>query len=353
MPVTGPIHTNPFVDGLSSSDAHASPSTSSSKPPAPTLSSSRPLASTGVLGRLSSHSARAQGARVSTNPFDTPRVSTNPFDTPRVSTNPFDTPRVSTNPFDTPRVSTNPFGTPRVSTNPFGTPRVGGHEPASTMRLGTNEADHPAGDPLANDEPVAAAAEQRDGSDRPLVEPEPGVRLSPLKIPPRASLDEEWGSPVSVLAPETPPVSPSLAGSPHASPSLGPRADTASAFAKLRNRHGVASPRVAPDTPHTPHTPGIDAGQRHEEAAPDLEAGQAPHEQGATAARPAKRPQNMPNAAAEFAEETMESTGQFMTPMIEAQMFAAESQMFISMVQAQVDVAKAAASAVSDAARKS
>jgi hypothetical protein len=61
----------------------------------------------------------------------------------------------------------------------------------------------------------------------------------------------------------------------------------------------------------------------------------------------------MPNAAAEFAEETMESTGQFMTPMIEAQMFAAESQMFISMVQAQVDVAKAAASAVSDAARKS
>jgi len=49
----------------------------------------------------------------------------------------------------------------------------------------------------------------------------------------------------------------------------------------------------------------------------------------------------------------MEQTGEFMSPMIQAQMFAAESQMFISMVQAQVDVAKAAASAVADAARKS
>jgi hypothetical protein len=223
------------------------------------------------------------------------------------------------------------------------------------MRLGMNESDNPSRahtprDASANEEPVAAAEQERDGSDRPLVEPEPGVRLTPLKIPPRASLDEEWDSPVSVLDLHTPHAPASVPGSPHGGPSLGPRADTASAFAKLRNRHGVASPPV---TPHSPHTPRIDAGQKHEEPVPDLEPAEAPHEQGTAAARPAKQPQNVPNAAAEFAEETMESTGQFMTPMIQAQMFAAESQMFISMVQAQVDVAKAAASAVSDAARKS
>lgn len=343
MPVTGPAHTNPFVDGHLSTDAHTPSSTSSPKPPTPTVSSSRPLASTGVLGRLSSHTARAKDARVSANPFDTPP--------PRVSTNPFDTPRVSTNPFDTPRVSTNPFDTPRASV----------HEPASTMRLGTNESDNPARahtprDTLANDEPVAASAHERDGLNHPFVEPEPGVRLSPLRIPLRASLDEEWDPPEPAFDANTPPASPSVPGSPHASPSLGPRADTAAAFAKLRNRHGPASTPVTPHTPHTPHTPPtprIDAGQKHEEPVPELEPAEAPHEHAPAAARPAKRPQNMPNAAAEFAEETMESTGQFMTPMIEAQMFAAESQMFISMVQAQVDVAKAAASAVSDAARKS
>ncbi len=324
MPVTGPADTNPFVDSVNSVDAHAPSSTTSQKPPTPTVSSSRPPVSMGVLGRLSAHSARTPSARVSTNPFDTPRVSTNPFDTPRVSTNPFDTPP----------------GSPRES--------------ASTMRLETHESgslghERTPRDAPANDEPVAAATTEREGSDRPLVEPEPGVRLPSVKIPPRASLDEEWGSPTSVLDLDTP-ASASVPHSPHASPSLGPRADTAAAFAKLRNRHGLASPPV---TPHTPQTPRIDAGQKHELPVPDLEPAEAPHDQAAAAGGPAKRPQKMPNSAAEFAEETMESTGQFMTPMIEAQMFAAESQMFISMVQAQVDVAKSAASAVSDAARKS
>jgi hypothetical protein len=156
-----------------------------------------------------------------------------------------------------------------------------------------------------------------------------------------------------------------------------PRANTAAAFARLRNRHapsstpglntrrsgatlqpGEAQPdaafaEAAPASSHHPNSPPVEGAPPREETAPHAEFAEAAHGEPPAPTGPAPRPRNPANSAAEFAEETMEQTGEFMSPMIQAQMFAAESQMFISMVQAQVDVAKAAASAVSDAARKS
>ena len=321
MPVTGPTtHVNPFVDSV---DLHSPSPTSSPRPQSPAVKSSRPLGSTGPLERLTSHSARTQGtSRGGTNPFDTPRVGKNPFDTPRVSTNPFDTPRVSTNPFDTPRGGTDSLA---KHGNEQAVDETPGAEPHDTASL-----------------------TEHDASTRPMVEPEPGVHLPSLKIPPRTSIKEEVVSPVSVFDVGSPfgsAETPHTPNSPH-TPASGPRADTAAAFAKLRNRHGGASPS-------RPSTPRIGATERHDEVQPDVEPPEAANEEPGVPPRPTARPQHAPNSAAEFAEETMEQTSEFMSPMVKAQMFAAESQMLISMVQAQVDVAKAAASAVADAARKS
>ena len=298
MPVTGPTHVNPFIDGA---DFHTPSPAPSPTPEGPAVTSSRPIGSTGPLERLGA-------LRVRTNRSDTPTASTNPFDTPRASTNPFDTPRASTNPFDTPRASANRFHTPSASTNPFDLLSVDSH---------------PSGE--AGTEHVLAET--------------PSM--------PR---------PVSVQA---------------------PRANTAAAFAKLRNRqmsgsplnlkrrrvdatppqdeaqHDVSFPNAAPASPPDPDRPRVEGAPQRDEAQPHAEFAEAPHGEPPAPTGLAARPHSPPNSAAEFAEETMEQTGEFMSPMIQAQMFAAESQMFISMVQAQVDVAKAAASAVSDAARKS
>jgi hypothetical protein len=115
----------------------------------------------------------------------------------------------------------------------------------------------------------------------------------------------------------------------------------------------AANAQAAPPSPHDAHEPPLGGAPQRDEAPPRAEFAEAAHGEPPAPTGPAARPQGPHNSAAEFAEETMEQTGEFMSPMIQAQMFAAESQMFISMVQAQVDVAKAAASAVSDAARKS
>lgn len=300
MPVTGPTHVNPFVDGV---DLHTPSPASTPRPQSPAVKSSRALGATGPLERLTSHSARSQGAsRGGTNPFDTPKAGTNPFATPKGGADSLDEPGKEHVVDDTP------------GTTP--------HESASVT--------------------------EHDAVMRPLVEPEPGVHLPPLKIPPRASIKAEDASPVSGLDAGSPFGSveaPPAPNSPHR-PALGPRADTAAAFAKLRNRHSSASPS-------SPGTPRIGATERHDEMEPDVEPAEAANEQPGAPPRPAGRPQHAPNSAAEFAEETMEQTSEFMSPMVQAQMFAAESQMFLSMVQAQVDVAKAAASAVADAARKS
>lgn len=314
MPLTTPTHVNPFVDGV---DAHSPSPASSSQPQSPRVSSSRPLVSSGPLGSLTSHSARTQGTPSrSTNPFDSPRLGANPFDSVRVSNNPFATPTagansfdavstgnnsfvaspVSTNLFDAPKVGTNPFDTPRVDTNRFGSSRIG------TGSVDRGEQEHVSSE---------------------------GLR-------------EEHETPNTA----------------HAIPGVPPRADTTAAFARLRNRHGQ-------QTPSLPNTPHPDAASRDDEtetetetetepeAEAEAELANAEHEELSAAQPHNGAPHPAPNSAVQLAEGTMEQTSELMSPMIQAQMFAAQSQMMISMVQAQLDVAKAAASAVADAARKS
>jgi len=356
MPLTTPAHVNPFVDGV---DVHSPSPAPSPKPQSPAVSSSRPLESTGPLGRLTSLSARAQGTPSrSTNLFDTPRVGTNSFDTPRVGTNSFDTPRVGMNPFDTPRMGMNPFDTPKVDPNRLDSSKVG------TGSFNSVDDEH-VSDEVPSEVPgevpgeahtTVAAPPGPDVSPRPLVEPEPGVYLPALRIAPRTPVEEEVVSPAFAWGVSSPHGTVETPSTAHPVSALGPRADTTAAFAKLRNRHG----QVPPSRPSTPHP---DATPRHDDAQPDAKLVEAEHEALPAQSPPAEQPHNeqphneqphnAPNSAAQFAAGTMEQTGEFMSPMIQAQMFAAESQMFISMVQAQVDVAKAAASAVADAARKS